>query len=299
MNSRRKFYKAYKTARGKCYVGKIEDAFNSTVFNDIVGKVDLILTSPPFPLKRKKNYGNLDGDEYLYWLSDLATKFKKLLKPRGSIVIEIGNAWESRRPIMSTIPLRALLKFLEAGQYNLCQQFIWFNNARLPGPAQWVNIDRVRVKDAFTHIWWMSKSERPKADNRRVLTEYSKSMNKLLKSKKYNAGLRPSEHYIREKSFLVDNNGAIPPNVIIAANTASSSAYYDYCRENDLPVHPARMPAVVAEFFIRFLTTEGDLILDPFAGSNTTGEAAEKLRRRWISVEARVDYVNGSKGKFR
>ena len=71
--------------------------------------------------------------------------------------MEIGNAWESGRPTMSTLSLRALLAFLEAGGLHLCQQFISHNPARIPSPAQWVTVERIRVKDSFTNVWWMSK----------------------------------------------------------------------------------------------------------------------------------------------
>ncbi|MGB2868627.1 MAG: site-specific DNA-methyltransferase [Bacteroidota bacterium] len=289
---------AYKTKLGECFVTKLERALLSDRFKRLAGKVDLILTSPPFPLKRQKRYGNLNGEAYLEWLSLIAADLKQLLKPRGSIVIEMGNAWEEHAPSMSTVPIKALLRFLEAGQFHLCQQFVWYNTAKLPGPAQWVTIERSRVKDAFTHLWWMSKTGRPKADNRRVLVAYSRSMQRLLKTKRYNSGMRPSQHNIGEKSFLKDNGGAIPSNVIIAANTNSSSNYYEYCKALCLPVHPARMATDVVEFFIELLTRPGDLVFDPFAGSNTTGFCAEKMHRKWIAVESDETYVKGSYGRF-
>jgi site-specific DNA-methyltransferase (cytosine-N4-specific) len=123
-------------------------------------------------------------------------------------------------------------------------------------------------------------------------------MKSLLSRKKYNDGKRPSEHSISPTSFLKDNEGAIPSNVISAANTQSSSPYLDYCRENNLQPHPARMPEALADFFIRFLTKPKMLVLDPFAGSNTTGATAERRDRRWISIEAREDYVESSCGRF-
>lgn len=288
----------YKTNKGIFYNGKVEEALASKKFDKYKGKVNLILTSPPFPLNRKKKYGNLQGQEYIDWLSNLAVLFKEYLTPDGSIVIELGNSWEPQRPIMSTFSLKALLAFLEKGGYSLCQQFIWNNPAKLPSPAQWVNVERNRVKDAFTHIWWMSKSDFPKADNRNVLTEYSASMKKLLKSGKYNSGTRPSEHNIGKTSFLTDNQGAIPSSVITAANTQSGTAYQIYCEENGLDSHPARMPNAIPEFFINFLTDPGDLVFDPFGGSNTTGAAAESLQRKWISIEPNEDYIKGSVGRF-
>jgi len=289
---------AYSTDWGKSFYGKAEEILQSSLAAEYTGKVNLIFTSPPFPLNRKKKYGNLEGQEYMNWLANFALVFRHLLHPLGSIVIEVGNSWEPRRPAMSTLGLRALLEFLERGNFVLCQQFIWNNPARLPSPAQWVNVERIRLKDAYTHLWWMSTSDRPKADNRRVLKSYSTSMQQLLKSGKYNSGRRPSEHNISQTSFLTDNNGAIPSNVITEANTQANTPYLKYCELKGLQPHPARMPMGLAEFFIKFLTEPGDLVLDPFAGSNTTGAAAEYLQRRWLSIEADLDYILGSCGHF-
>ena len=288
----------YSTDSGFCMHGKAENLLNIESIKPYIGNVDLIFTSPPFPLNRKKKYGNLEGQDYVDWIANFASIFKKVLKPTGSIVIEIGNSWEKGRPTMSTLGLRALLAFLDAGDFHLCQQFIWHNPARLPSPVQWVNIERIRVKDAFTHIWWMSPTDRPKANNRNVLTEYSQAMKKLLKTQKYNAGKRPSEHDIGKSSFLNDNNGAIPPNVITLSNTSASSRYLQYCKKHSIEFHPARMPIDLPKFFINFLTDPGDIVLDPFAGSNTTGAAAHDTGRKWIAIEAKEEYIKGSQGYF-
>lgn len=288
----------YRTSRGHMVVGDAEEILRSRLVDKIRGKVDLIFTSPPFPLNRKKKYGNLQGEAYIEWLASFAPLFHTLLRRNGSIVIEIGNAWEPGEPVMSILPVRAFLAFKERGGFHLCQQFVCYNPARLPSPAQWVNVDRIRVKDAYTHLWWLSPVARPLAKNKRVLKSYSDSMLKLLETKKYNAGLRPSEYRIGEKSFLRNNKGAIPSNVLTFTNTLSRDAYLEYCRKKNLVRHPARMPVGLAEFFIKFLTRRDGLVLDPFAGSNTTGAAAEKLGRSWISIESREDYARASKGRF-
>ena len=289
---------AYKTQQGTMLHGTIEDCLAVEPLTHLRGEVQLLLTSPPFPLNRKKKYGNLTGDAYVAWLAELAPSFSELLAPNGSIVMEIGNAWEPGRPTMSTLSLRALLAFLEGGDLKLCQQFISHNPARIPSPAQWVTIERIRVKDSFTHVWWMSNTDRPKSDNRRVLRPYSESMKKLLERQSYNAGERPSGHRVNAESFKKDHGGAIPPNVLSFSNTRAYDSYQDYCRERDITPHPARMPAGLAEFFVEFLTDPGDMVLDPFAGSNLTGGVAEHLGRRWIAVEPIDEYIAGSRGRF-
>ncbi|NQV16122.1 site-specific DNA-methyltransferase [bacterium] len=295
---RRPLNTIYQTSMGRMLAGSSEKVLQKPYMRRFRSQVDLIFTSPPFPLLRKKAYGNLQGNDYSVWLASFGSLFHELLSDSGSLVVEIGNVWNPGSPTWSTIPLKALLSLQESMGFHLCQEFIYFNTAKLPSPAQWVNIERIRVKDSFTRLWWLSKTERPKADNRNVQIMYSKSMKQLLKRGSYNAGKRPSQHDIGKESFLQDNGGAIPPNVLSLANTNSSDSYRRYCRNHSLQPHPAKMPPKVVEFFINFLTDENDIVLDPFAGSNTTGIVAEVLNRQWISVEREMDYIAGSIGHF-
>lgn len=289
---------AYATDLGQMRCGKTEEVLAQSEMNSLHGQVQLIFTSPPFPLNTKKKYGNFKGDEYLEWLTGYGALFRKLLTPDGSIVIEIGNSWEPGLPTMSTLGLKALLKFQEENELHLCQEFICHNPARLPSPAQWVTIERIRLKDSFTRLWWLSPSTRPKANNKNVLNEYSPSMQRLIKTKKFNAGKRPSEHTISEGSFAIDNGGSISPNVLSISNTSSSDPYQIYCRDQKIESHPARMPTDLPEFFIKFLTDPKDIVFDPFGGSNTTGAAAENLGRKWLTVEPTPHYIAGSIGRF-
>lgn len=300
----------YRTDLGAAYCGDSSKVLARPEFDALRGTAQLIFTSPPFPLNTKKEYGNLQGEEYLQWFEGYAPLLADLTRDDGSIVIEIGNAWEPGRPVMSTLVMKAFMRFLEKGNLNLCQEFIWYNPARLPSPVQWVNVERIRVKDAFTRFWWMSKSDRPKADNRNVLRKYSDDMKRLLKTGKYNSGLRPSEHVIGKTSFTADNGGSIQPNVLGAedlptvgsllkgTNTHSSDAYQVHCRQTGTKQHPAKMPPELPEFFIKFLTDKSDLVIDPFAGSNTTGAKAEQLERRWLSCEADAMYTASSAHRF-
>lgn len=301
---------AFQTVFGRCYESTIEDFLDSPQGEELRGRVQLVLTSPPFPLNNKKSYGNLSGQAYVDWITSLALPLSRLLADDGSIVLEIGNAWEPGRPVQSVLHLKALLGFLEAegAGLRLCQEFICYNPARLPSPAQWVTVERSRTVDSFTHVWWFAKSDTPKADNRRVLRPYSESMKKLLATNKFNRGKRPSAHDVRETAFNVDNGGSIAhnvlevesidpareprlPNAFSFANTASADAFTKSCRERGILPHPARMPLGLAAFFVQFLTEPGDLVFDPFGGSNTTGYAAEANDRRWVSVETNPDFV--------
>ena len=260
------------------------------------GTVDLIVTSPPFGLVRKKTYGNEDAHLYCDWFRPFAEGFERVLKKSGSLVIDIGGAWKRGQPTRSLYHFELLLMLCEEYGFHLCQEHYWWNPSKLPTPAEWVNVRRVRVKDAVNCIWWLSQTPWPKASNRRVLAPYSVSMRDLLKNG-YQAKLRPSGHDISDK-FAKDNGGSVPPNLLAVANTESNGAYQDYCRRQGHPIHPARFPEAVPEYFIRMLTDPDDLVLDPFAGSCVTGAVAEVLGRRWVCCELNEEYLDGAMGRF-
>lgn len=309
---------AQRAKSGLYYVGLSEELLSSRIFRKYSGKINLILTSPPFPLNAKKSYGNLQGEEYVEWIKRLAPLLEELLAPDGSLVIEIGNCWEPGRPIQSLLPLKSLFALTsrsEVGGLRLIQEFICYNPSRLPSPAQWVTVKRLRAVDSFTHVWWLAKSDEPRADNSHVLRPYSRAMNDLLKRGTFNHGKRPSQHNIREHGFRKEQKGAIAhsfmelepldpdrdvrlPNALSMSNTISNDYFARSCEKQKITPHPARMPVGLAAFFIMFLTKEGDYILDPFAGSNTTGFAAALLGRNWIAIDAEKRYVRQSRIRF-
>jgi site-specific DNA-methyltransferase (cytosine-N4-specific) len=245
-------------------------------------------------LRRQKAYGNVPPAAYVDWFLPFAEEIHRVLRPDGSFVFDLGGAWNRGSGTRSLYPYQLVLRLTKI--FFLAQEFYWYNPSKLPTPAEWVTIRRTRVKDAVTTLWWLSKTESPQADNRRVLRPYSRSMQRLLKDG-YKVARRPSQHDI-SPHFQRDNGGAIPPNLLSIPNTRSSDDYFRRCRAAGLPIHPARFPPGVPEFFIRFLTLPGDLVIDPFAGSNVTGHVAEALERRWASIEIDADYVAGSQLRF-
>ena len=124
-------------------------------------------------------------------------------------------------------------------------------------------------------------------------------MKKLIKDPEayYTPAERPSGHNI-SASFGKDNGGAIPSNLLQIPNSEASGHYLDACRRAGVKGHPARFPAKLPEFFIRFLTEPNDVVLDIFGGSNTTGMVAETEGRRWITFEQSADYLATSAFRF-
>jgi len=282
----------YTTRFGKAYLGD-SLKYLKEIASD---SVDLILTSPPFPLHTKKEYGNELEKDYIEWFLQFGKEFYRVIKNTGSLVIDLGGTYLAGHPVRSIYQYELLVKMCRELNFHLAQELFHYNPSRLPTPAEWVTIRRLRVKDSVNVVWWLSKTEQPKASNRNVLKPYSEAMKYLLK-KGYKAKLRPSGHDISDK-FINDNGGSIPPNLLEIANTESNSYYMRKCKELNVKPHPARFPKDFADFFIKFLTEEGDLVIDPFAGSNTTGASAELLKRNWASFELNELYLQASKLRF-
>ncbi len=284
----------YATTYGKAYVGDAAQLLKCLPAES----VDLILTSPPFALQRKKEYGNEDQNNYVNWLCGFALDLRRVLKDTGSFVLDLGGAYRKKRPVRSLYNYRVLIQFCDQFGFNLAEEFFWFNPAKLPSPIEWVNKRKIRVKDSVNTVWWFSKTDAPKADVNKVLVPYSDRMKKLLEDKKkfYTPKKRPSGHDISDR--FSDNGGAIPPNLLEIPNTDSNSQYLRLCKDAGIKGHPARFPEKLPAFFIKFLTNPGDIVLDIFAGSNTTGHAAEDQGRSWLAFEHERKYLAASVFRF-
>ena len=282
----------HRTSLGRIYHGDSLEVMQAIK----PASIALIMTSPPFALTRKKDYGNEQEDNYLEWFRCFAEQFRRILKDDGSLVIDLGGAWKPGIPARSLYHFKLLIMLCEEYDFHLAQEFYWWNPSKLPAPAEWVNVRRIRVKDGVNTVWWLSRTPWPRASNRRVLQPYSDSMKTLL-SNGYKPMLRPSGHDISNK-FSINNGAAIPPNLIAIPNTESNSSYLRYCKEIGIKAHPARFPAALPEYFVRMVTDPGDLVLDPFAGSCVTGEVAERLGRKWVCIEIVESYLRGAMGRF-
>lgn len=282
----------FKTKSGAAYHGDSKELLAGLPGDSI----NLIMTSPPYALHFKKEYGNAVQSEYVKWFLGFADDMHRILKDDGSLVLDIGGAWTPGKPTRSLYHFELLLALCREVGFHLAQEFYWYNPAKLPSPAEWVTVRKIRVKDAVNCIWWLSKSDHPKADNRRVLVEYSNDMKRLIKNG-YRAKQRPSGHNITDK-FGRDQGGSIPPNILIFGNNDANGCYMSRCKNAGIKPHPARFPIHLPAFFIRYLTNNGDIILDPFAGSNTTGEAAEREGRRWLAFEIDETYLEASTFRF-
>jgi len=293
----------YATQLGAAYLGDSHDVLRRIPD----GAVNLVFTSPPYALHFKKEYGNVEKREYVGWFLGFAREIHRILSEDGSFVLNIGGSYNPGVPTRSLYHFKLLIALVEEVGFHLAQECFWYNPAKMPTPAEWVNVRRMRIKDSVEYVWWLSKTPWPKANNRKVLKPYSKDMIRL-NQRGVRETVRPSGHNIKATFDKIDAGGSIPSNVVDElvfpedmlrfGNNSATDSYTKQCKEAGIAIHPARFPAALPEFFIKLLTDDGDVVLDPFAGSNTAGAVAERLNRRWLAIDCVESYLEGSKFRF-
>ena len=193
----------YATERGRAYVGDAREVLPQSASSS----VDLVVTSPPFPLtfRKKKPYSSVGEDEFVDWLLPYAAECHRVLKDTGSLVLDLGGVWNKGAPVRSLYQYKVVIALCEHLGFHFAQDFYWYNPGALPAPAEWVNVRRIRVKSAVNQVFWLSKTEWPKSDNRQVLRPYSRDMLRLI-ARGYRPKQRPSGHTITTK-FGRDRGG--------------------------------------------------------------------------------------------
>ena len=143
----------YTTRLGRAYNGDALDVLRRLPADSVA----LVMTSPPFALRRQKAYGNVAASEYVEWFWPFAQEIHRVLRPDGSFVLDLGGAWNRGSGTRSLYQYQLILRLCEI--FHLAQEFYWYNPSRLPTPAEWVTIRRTRVKDAVNMLWWLSKTD--------------------------------------------------------------------------------------------------------------------------------------------
>lgn len=293
----------FETQLGAAYLGNSLELMKCLPTNSL----NAVVTSPPYALHFKKEYGNATKSDYVDWFIPFAREIHRVLRDDGSFILNIGGSYNAGAPTRSLYHFKLAIRLVEEVGFHMAQECFWYNPAKMPVPAEWVNVRRIRVKDSVEYVFWLSKTEWPKANNRSVLKPYGPDMERLIR-RGVRATTRPSGHAIKA-SFAQDTGGAIPSNVIepdeVAAedmlrfgNNSANDQYTMKCKQAGIKIHPARFPVALPEFFIKLTTEPGDLVLDPFAGSNTTGAVAERLSRRWIAMDQVEEYLRASTFRF-
>lgn len=289
---------AFSTELGVAILGS-----NRHVFAGLSEAVALCITSPPYPLRVGRSYGNPDLQNYSDFIVRSLEPIVKALQPGGSVVLNCSNdIFEPGSPSRSLYLERMILALHSELGLSLMDRIPWVNRSKPPGPTWWACVNRVQLSSAFEHILWFTNDpHHVKSDNRRVLEPHSDQHKALIakggagRTAQYGDGV----YRLRNHSFGNPTPGKIPRNVIERGHRcADTTAVRQIAKHLGLPCHGAMFPTSIPDFFIRFLTEPGELVIDPFSGSGKTGLSAERNARRWMLCDVILEFVRMSAELF-
>ena len=291
---------AFSTRLGLAIFGRCE-----SVLAGLDQPITLVVTSPPYPLRKPRNYGGPnDVDEYIDFITRAVEPLVKRLAPGGSLCLNLSNdVFEPGIPSRSMYRERLLITLCDRFGLHKMDTLIWSNPSKAPGPVAWASKKRVQLNVGYEPIDWLTNDPtKVRSDNRRVLEAHTRRHLALIqrggeaRDQVYSDGA----YRIHAGRFGNHTAGRIPTNVLMRGHRCLDAVQYrNDARRLGLPVHGARQPLSIADFLVRFLSDVGDLIVDPFGGTVTTGMAAERLGRRWLVVEAMLDYLRASAERFK
>ena len=291
-------YLRYKMARSNNNLEKLKNQYICGDCIDVLkeipdNSINLIMTSPPYA-DQIKNYGNtvkrIKPEEYIKWFKPRAKEFYRVLKEDGSFVLNINDKTDG--VFQNIFVYKLVVVLCEEVGFHLVRDYIWYNPATPPNVFSRGTMGR--TKKSHEYCFWFSKSEFWTFNMDPIRKPYSKRMIKIIEGKEIERGernknTRPSRHNFDLSHPWKNKGGSDPGSVIVVSNTASNGQVQRLCKEMNIK-HPARYPEKLAEFFILSGTNEGDIVLDPFAGSGTTGVAASKNHRDYICIDINKDY---------
>lgn len=274
-----------------------------TVFAAIDAPITLVVTSPPYPLASARAYGNPPEHLYVDWLCKMLEPVVKNLVRGGSICLNISNdIFLPGSPARSLYRERLVLALHERLGLWKMDELIWENKSKPPGPFQWASKQRTQLNVVYEPVYWFTNDPKHvRSDNRRVLQAHTEKHLALIHQGGEQRTLRASDgaYSLRPGSYGKETAGRIPRNILSFGHRCpQQSAYKQAARALGLPAHGAPMPLKLASFLVEFLSQPGDLVADPFGGSMTTADAAERLGRRWLATECMVEYVWGAASRF-
>jgi DNA modification methylase len=261
------------------YLGDTKEVIDKLVEDGT--QVDMIFTSPPYFSMRKNYSGNDDGevgsihvDDYADWFLGFTEKFLKILKPNGSFFLNINDKIDNGvvHPVLDELKY----KMRQQGWFLVAKPYIWYKKNAMPTNCTYRAIDR------YEYVFHFSNSNKPKfrADNCRV--PHADVTKRRFENPVTTISSRDGVYESKKKTL--NEKGSLPHNVIITSSESNPSI-----------LHPAPFHVDLADWFVRIGTDEGDVVLDPFSGSATTGVASLKNDRKYIGIdliEFNIDFGN-------
>ncbi|MCY4474162.1 MAG: DNA methyltransferase [Chloroflexi bacterium] len=248
------------------------DAFE--VLRDVSDdSVDLIVTSPPYAERRKSSYGGIHADVYVEWFLGISEELLRVLKPSGSFVLNIKEhaVKGERHPYV----LELILALRRQG-WLWTEEYMWHKKNSYPG--KWPN----RFRDSWERLLHFNKSRRFKMNQDEVMVPMgdwtSNRLGNLSETDRVRDESKVGSGFGKKIENWVGRDMAYPTNVLHMATECGNRS------------HSAAFPKSLPTWFIRLFTDPGDVVLDPFVGSGTSGIAAIELGRKAIGIEINPEF---------
>lgn len=226
--------------------------------------IDAIITSPPYAMQRKATYGGVPEADYPAWTVAWMNEARRLLKPDGSVVINIRPHIKNGQ--ISDYTLRTRLALRDAGWAEV-DEMIWHKRTAMPTGSP------RKPRRSWESLHWFAKHGQPWSDAKA-------SGNANPRRTTMNEG---QAHRNRWGHDYIGGNStpsvARCPDVVSLPNAKEATG------------HPASYPPALAEWIARLVCPPGGTILDPFSGSGSTGVAAIRNGWSYVGIDAVPDYT--------
>lgn len=243
--------------------------------------VDLIVTSPPYADQRKTTYGGIAVNQYVEWFLPITKELLRVLKPTGTFILNIKEKVQNGE--RSTYVLELILEMRKQG-WLWTEEFIWHKKNCYPG--KWPN----RFRDAWERLLQFNKTRQFNMYQEAVMVptgDWAKTrLRNLSETDKTRDNSKVGSGFGKNISNWEGREMAYPTNVLHLATECGNKN------------HSAAFPEALPEWFIKLFTKEGDMVLDPFAGSGTTLIVAQRMHRNSIGIEIKLDYYQQIKERL-
>lgn len=255
--------------------------------------VSLMVTSPPYPLLTPKSYGNVAEREFVEWYLQYVKQYIRILKPTGSLILNLGPAYMKGQPVLSSYVQRLHLGLIDELGLHYAGHMYAHNQGKLP-TTNWVTREKIRIKNVLEDVIWYSLNPNPYINKDELKEPYSESYLAVLNKGGYPKAKRPCGQELTH--FKEDKGGKLIGN-LLKANTVSRDPYFKFCREVGLQTHPARFSGMLVEKLIRLFSKPGDVTADLMGGSGMVMEKSLELNRKCVIGETSLNYILGSMGR--